>query len=300
VILNSDETILPKPDDLTSDQELILEKNIIWLFGTRRSGTTWLGKQLLSHNTHYLHEPNITDHLDLPMNQAAENLIRRIDARKDTENYFFSEKYKNTWSYYLGKMILNRVNAQFNDLSKKIIIKEPSSLLDASDILSSSTPKSKIIILVRDGRDVIDSLLNARQNLGWLVKKKENLLPNSQRPTFIKHRSRFWTHQMKILMNTFETKSDKNCVLIKYEDLLNNTKPILTKLYNFLNIEITDNEIDSLIKKFNFQSIPNENKGKGQFTRSASPGDWEKNFSNGEIDVMQAIMGETLKKLGYV
>lgn len=55
--------ILPQAKELTPQQEMTLEKNMVWLFGSRRSGTSWLGNQLLSFHTLYVHEPSISSHL---------------------------------------------------------------------------------------------------------------------------------------------------------------------------------------------------------------------------------------------
>jgi hypothetical protein len=104
---------------------------------------------------------------------------------------------------------------------------------------------------------------------------------------------------MKILMQTYDKTPKENRLLIKYEDLLKNTKSILTDLYQFLNITITAEQIDKIITKYDFENIPYEKKGKGQRNRIASPGAWQRNFSNTEIKTMEEIMNETLEKIGY-
>jgi len=98
---------------------------------------------------------------------------------------FFLKKYKETWLYYLRKLIVNRFHAQFETFSKKIIIKEPNGS-NGADILSQCMPKSKIIVLLRDGRDVIDSLLDARRE-GSKLQKKFQVKPilEKQRINFI-------------------------------------------------------------------------------------------------------------------
>ena len=42
-----------------------------------------------------------------------------------------------------------------------------------------------------------------------------------------------------------------------------------------------------------------EEKGRGKFTRSATPGKWKENFSEEEIKIMDQEMGDLLKNLGY-
>jgi len=88
-----------KTKELTPEEELTLEKNLVWLFGSPRSGTTWLGTQLLSTKTHTMLEPRI-GRLIIPITE-------KINNKK--QDYFFSDHYKKTWSFFLRKLILNRI-----------------------------------------------------------------------------------------------------------------------------------------------------------------------------------------------
>lgn len=319
--------ILPKVNELTLQDENSIEQNIVWLFGSRRSGTTWLGEQLLSYNTYYMHEPDITVHLDLPMDQSGKKFNRRIDARKKINGYFFSERYQNTWSYYLGKLILYRIYAQIQDisnnepiqnrlkeneflknssskisnldLSKKIIVKEPSTLLDASDIISQSLPLSKIIVMLRDGRDVIDSFVDSRSKGGWQALIPDSILRPEQRISFIERRSKIWINQTENLLKAYNNHNEKLRFLIKYEDLRSNTFEELKKIYDFIGIKISDSELEKLTSKYTFENIPENEKGKGKKNRSATPGKWKKSFSDEEKTKMNEILESALHKIGY-
>jgi len=295
----SNSEILPRIKELSIQQEDVLEQNIVWVFGGRRSGTTWLGKQLLSHNTYYIHEPTLADHLGIQLSPGTNDFVRRIDARKEFKNYFFSDVYKKTWLYYLKKLILYRFHAQFNDLTKKIIVKEPTTLMDISDVISDCMPQSKIIFLLRDGRDIIDSLVDARQEGGWLAKTKKAIIQKHQRPQFIKRRSEIWVKQTENFLKTYEHRPKDQGFLVKYEDL--RQKPLETSLniYKFLNIAITENELQEIVSRHSYENIPAEQKGKGKFIRTASPGKWKESFSNEEKKIMEEIMGKMLNTLGY-
>ena len=155
--------------NLTPEEENKLEQNLIWIFAFRRSGTTWLAKELLSHQTKFLDEPLIGLHLGR-FEVTKEGITRTIDKMRDQPNYFFSEFYQNTWKFFLRKLILARIYSQFKTLDHKIVIKEPNGSY-ASDIIGKCFPNSKIIVILRDGRDVIDSSLNALKKGGWENKR---------------------------------------------------------------------------------------------------------------------------------
>lgn len=284
--------------ELSPEQELVFEKNLIWLFGSARGGTTWVALQLLSHQTNSINEPHIDEHLGAQATEISDRFVRRIDNPQKNPEYFFSKKYRDVWIYYLRKLILNRFYAQARDLTRKTIIKE----LDTwgtADILTECTKNSKIIILLRDGRDVLDSLIDARTKEGFMTKEGNMTPPPANRRVFITDHSKLWVARNENFLKTYENYPKNLRYMVKYEDLLKNTFEELKKLYKFIDVDIDDNEIQKLITKFSFKNIPEKEKGKGKFYRIASPGLWKKNFSEDEKKVMDSVMGKMLQKFGY-
>jgi len=289
-----------RKNELTPAEENQLERNLVWVFGSPRSGTSWLALQLLSHNTNSIDHPHITEHLGTPHIGILDLTYDRwYDNFRKLDGYFFSDPYKKTWTYYLRKLILNRIYAQADTLDKKIILKEPS-VASGADMISESLPNSKMIFLFRDGRDIIDSILDARQKNGFLSSIRDTPVITSQnRMNFIKHRAQFWTYLIENLLKTHEMHSEKSRILIKYEELCKKPEEILRTLYDFLEIQITSQEIHDVVEKFSFETIPKNDKGSGKFARSASPGLWKEHFSEEEKKIMEEIMRPTLNKLGY-
>jgi len=288
----------PETDELNEESELLLEQNIVWIFASSRSGTTWL-KDLLSYKTNKLNEPLLGYHLGRHQSEIKDNIVRGIDLYGDDADYFFSFRYKKTWLHYLRKLILNRIHVQFQDFKKNIIIKEPNGSMGA-DILAECTPTSKIILLLRDGRDVIDSKLDTFQKNSWAAKQYGiTPMPKSRRLEEIKHMAMAWVKQMEILMKTYDNHQKENRLKIKYEDLRANTVNELKKIYEFIDLSITKSELEKMVEKLSFENIPKEKKGPGKFTRSARPGKWKSVFNKSEKKVMTEIMGQKLKELGY-
>lgn len=178
-------------------------------------------------------------------------------------------------------------------------MKEPSSYLDASDIIAQCTPKSKVIIILRDGRDVLDSIVDGRKQGGWMLTSESGVITEESRLSFIDQSSKWWVLQSEVLLRTYETLSKERRFLIRYEDLLKNTFENLQKIYAFLEIPISDDELRNVISKNSFENIPTELKGEGKFYRIASPGKWKHNFNEKETQLMNKIMGDMLVKIGY-
>ncbi len=289
---------LPKSKELTHEEEFILEKNLVWIFGSPRSGTTWLGTQLLSHNTYVLNEPLIGKHLGMIDCDIKDNK-REIERFGFTKDYFFSYRYKETWEFYFRKMILNRIFSQFNDINKKIIIKEPNGTIGA-DIIIRLLPRSKIIILLRDGRDVIDSILDARAINSWGTEFDVITVNAHTRVDMIQREAKIWVKTIEILLHMDKILPDENKIRIKYEELLNCTFENLKKIYFFLGINISEETLRELVEKFRFEKIHASKKGKGKFYRSAKINGWKDSFSFEEQELMNSIMNKQLKELGYI
>jgi len=291
--------LLPEINPLEEEEEKIFEENLIWLFGSSRGGTTWLGSQLLSYNTKIMFEPRISMLMGDRRSWAVKK-GRKIERQSAHPDYIFSNKTKKTWLYFLRKLILNRVYSQYPDLSQKIVMKEPLEK-GGSDIISECLPNSKIIILLRDGRDIVDSKLDAiRDETSWGI--KATLAPPLQpkkRLNFIQSNSEIWVELMEDLMRAYNNHEENLRILVRYEDLRNNTVEELKKIYEFLQIEIKNEELEKLVLKYSFENIPAESKGQGKFTRFASPGKWKENLNEEEKNLMDSIMGKTLAQLHY-
>jgi Sulfotransferase domain len=153
-------------------------------------------------------------------------------------------------------------------------------------------PLSKLIILLRDGRDIIDSLIDARQEGGWLAHEPGSRIEGEQsRLNFIQYQAKLWAKQTELLIKTIELHSKELSLVVKYEDLRSHTSEVLHLVYNFLGIEISDEDLNRLVVKYSFENIPKKWAGKGKFIRTASPGKWSENFNENERQMVEQHNG---------
>jgi hypothetical protein len=275
-------------EELTHDEEDILERNLVWVFSMPRSGTTWFATRLLSYENHTMDEPKITREII-----TDENFV----ARRNSVDYFLSNQYSEEWKPLLRKMILNRIYMQFRDLSNYIIIKEPHGSF--ADIISDCMPKSRIIVLLRDGRDVLDSKMDGYMEGGWISQKAGKVLTEQKRLEFLENEAKAWKYGITSLMKIRENHSEELTYVVRYEDLRLDTVPVLKKVYGFLNKDISDEKLQELVDRYSFENIPRKWQGSGKVVRSASPGKWKENFTEDEIKILNEIMMDKLKEMGY-
>jgi len=266
--------------ELTAEQEDTLEKNLVWIISSPKSGTTWLAQLLGSHDAFRFDEPLIGLHLGF-MEKRGNTHVRRIDKAKNRANYFFSDEYKETWKYYVRKLILNRIYAQFQYVSKRIIIKEPNGSM-GSDIISECLPHSKLILLLRDGRDVLNSQVTALSKEGYAAKASKIWKPleGQRRFNHIKLAAHEWVSIVKIFMKAHQSHSEEDKILIRYEDLRKDTFEELKKIFNFLQSDIDDSKIRKIVEKFTFENFPEDKKGLGTTRQFAKVGIWKEKFSD--------------------
>ncbi len=94
--------------------------------------------------------------------------------RASDPNYFFADAFAQFWRPEVRRLILVRLHAQADLAAQEhslqdplVVIKEPNGSHGA-DAVMSILPHSRIIFQLRDGRDVIDSVLHAESRGGWL------------------------------------------------------------------------------------------------------------------------------------
>ena len=298
---------VPNFPPLTSSEEHILEKKIVWVFCSDRSGSTWLAKDLLNHSENILwNEPKIVHSFEISKNilglETGTPLIKKPFERDLARpNYFFSEQYKSNWIDYLKKLLLHRAFSFSQTIKKNLIIKEPSGGEGIRTILEC-LPNSKMIFLVRDGRDVVDSKVDRHMPDSWSIRQGSEFLPLDtleKRRRIISYYSSDWKWTIINIQKDFEKHDSTLRYFLRYEDLIKNTFFELKKIYDFLKMPIDENEIRHAIEKSKFENIPSSEKGPGKFYRTAKVGGYKDNFSKEEQELMNSIMGETLKKMNY-
>lgn len=284
------------PLALSEEQEKLLEKKMVWVLGTPRSGSTWLCRELLKHEENIIwDEPYI--------GKIFEVIKKTIESKTRITNLFFHPRFKdNCWMPIFRKLILARSYLHSQTIDKNIVIKEPTGG-GGAEFLMECLPESKIIFLLRDGRDVVDSFIDAIKPDSWKGKRKKESSniendPNKRRKK-IKQFSEMWNSFIPAVSKSYNNHNPNLRLLIKYEDLRKDTFSELKKIYAFIGIKISDEELKNKIDEFAYENVPESVKGEGKKIRTAKPGGYQDNFNPQEIEMMNLIMGENLKQMGY-
>jgi sulfotransferase family protein len=292
-----------------------VERRMLWILGSGRSGSTWL-LNLLSWDPRVasIDEPGVGSHLgvtlagmmNLPAAGVESGAFRLKDARNAASDYFFCAEYEPVWMPLLRDLILGRISAQVAKSGRGphgapaiVAIKEPNGS-DAADLLMSALPRSRLLFLLRDGRDVVDSELDGTRTGSWVMQSYPGYRGSEEdRVTFIRDRATLWVRRIAVVQRAFDNHPEELRRLVRYEELLEDPEPILASLFDWMELSVERSQIRDSLATLAYERIPAEQRGPGQFVRAASPGLWKQNLSSEEQRLLDSVMGPKLRELGY-
>lgn len=230
-------------------------RNAIWVFGFQKSGTS---------------------------------AIAALFARKVDKSVTIDCKY--LWEPYRSEMFKKGVTRHVNKYSLEFsrdIIKEPGATFFIPKI-ESYFCLDKYIFIIRNPYDNIRSILNRLQvpgnqdsidlndlNFRWRSKFKRNGI------NYVQDLAELWLEAN----NQKSYMSSEKCVLVKYEDFVNDKIGFIEGLAKEFNLENV-NDISNIVDK------PFQPKGN-------SDTDILKFFGKRNLEVISEICGERMKELGY-
>jgi len=228
------------------------------------------------------------------------------DYKREKRDYLFSDSYRDTWVPQLRELIATRFEAQTRDYAEEaggieepiVVVKEPGS--HAADTIMDLFPESSLIFLLRDGRDVVDSWLDAYRDGSWATDEGAYPLDDGGRPALIRWQSSVWLHRTEVVQETYARTDPDRRLLIRYEEMLERPVRALERIRGLLGIEAGREELERIARANDFSRVPEARRGAGREIRHAQPGGWADRMSREEILAMHEILAEKLDELGYL
>jgi hypothetical protein len=225
---------------------------------------------------------------------------------RDTGQYFFAAEFRDVWAPHLGEMIRARLHAHASarggpvPLSERfLVLKEPHGS-QAADVIVDALPESRLLFLLRDGRDVVDSELAAVSKGSWLGEVFPVVagIEAEDRLAFVEQAAHKWLWRTEAVEQAYAGHQGPK-LLVRYEDMLAEPGPNLRRVFDWLGLRIADPELERLVEEQSFERLPAEHRGPGRIFRAATPGLWRENLSAEEQAVVDGVIGPKLRDLGY-
>jgi hypothetical protein len=267
---------------------------IIWIFGTGRSGTTWLASMMGEiTGTKHWNEPLVGLLFgDFYLDRRGEQKGR---------GFILSPEHRRVWLSNIRSMVLDGAASRYPRDLETLVIKEPHGSVGAP-LLMEALPESRMIVLVRDPRDVVASAMDAHKPGGWTHERVRSVhgdraseLADEYPDAFAQKRADFYLHDIGKAKEAFEAHQGPK-VLAKYEDLRFDTMGEMRRICSELGMEADEEELARAVEKHAWENIPEEEKGVGKLRRKATPGGWREDLTPEQVEIVEHTTAPLLEE----
>jgi hypothetical protein len=225
--------------------------------------------------------------------------LDRVKCAKDS--YFFCDRYRDAWEPALRQLIVARFDAEADDRQADgpptVVVKEPGS--HVADLLLRLFPGSRLVFLLRDGRDVVDSWLAAYRRGAWALDEGAFPVTDAGRMALVRWQAAVWAFRTELVRAAYDAHPPDRRVLVRYEDLVARPAEQLARVAEAVGLVAARPAVDAVAARHDYGRVPASDKGDGKFIRSARPGGWRRNLTPAEQEAMQEAFGPTLAAAGY-
>ncbi|HVF01250.1 MAG TPA: sulfotransferase, partial [Rubrobacteraceae bacterium] len=277
----------------------IKPENIVWIFGSGRTGSTWLSAMMgeIKGQTVW-REPLVGTLFGQLYYVRAGHRIG-----KQGKHFILGGGYRETWLGPMRDLVLGGATARFPEVVDEggyLVIKEPNGSIGAP-LLMEALPESRMILLVRDPRDVVASNLDAHKKGSWHYEnrnkndRKPEVSPNKGPDAYAKKRARLYMRDVGNAKLAYEEHQGHK-VLVRYEELRADTFNTMRRLYATLDIPVDERALARAVEKHSWEEISEEQTGEGKFYRKAAPGGWREDLTPRQARIVEQITAPLLEE----
>src|SRR5215211_2083570 len=239
-------------------------ENMIWIFGSGRSGSTWLRSMMGEMNDHRFWEEPMVGRL------FGEFYARAPNENLRSADFIMGAPIRKGWirsirSFVLDGAVYSNPRLEAGDY---LVIKEPNGSIGAP-LLMEALPESRMILLVRDPRDVVASVLDAARREGWLYEQRaedtarQRKMADKNPDAFVGKRAETYRQGVENAKLAYDAHKGPK-VLVRYEDLRADALGEMRRIYSVLGVPVEEEVLRRAVEKHSWENVPEEEKGKGK------------------------------------
>src|SRR5919106_799975 len=263
-------------------------ENLIWMFGSGRTGSSWLSTMMGDLEGHARwNEPYVGELF------GTAYYIRAGDRMRGRKDYALGDDYREAWIHSIRNFVLEGANARFSGLGENgyLAIKEPNGSIGAP-LLAEAFPESRIVLLVRDPRDVVSSAMAAQRKGSWGERWRANedgdSLADSDPDEFARQWANMYSVSLGNAREAYEAHKGPKAV-IRYEDLRADTLQTMRGLYSSLGIPVDEQELTRVVQRHAWENVPENKKGPNKPHRKATPGGWKEDLTPEQARIVEEL-----------
>jgi len=269
----------------------VAPENMIWIFGTGRTGSTWLAAMMEEPEGHDVwFEPRVGTVFDPQRFQ-----------RHGGKHFILASQYKDVWLRSIRNFILDGANARFPELAGGYLaVKEPGGSVGAG-LIMEALPESGMVLLIRDPRDVVASWLDATRKGGWQSRRRgeggrrAESLAETNPNAFVRRHADAYLQHVGSARRAYVAHEGRK-VVVRYEDLRSDTLGTMKRMYGELDVPVEEARLAKAVEKHSWENIPEEEKGQGKFYRKATPEAWREDLTRRQVKTVERITAPLLEE----
>ncbi len=267
---------------------------MVWIFGSGRSGSTWLRSMMGELESSGVWEEPMVGRL------FGEFYARTPKDNLRSADFVMGDPIRRGWVRSIRNFVLDGARYSNPRLGPEdyLIIKEPNGSVGAP-LLMEALPESRMILLVRDPRDVVASVLDAATEGGWLYESREGKTGTrgtDRRPNaFVRERANVYRRGVESAWQAYDAHKGPK-VLVRYEDLRADTLDEMRRIYATLGIAVEDENLRRSVEQHSWENVPEREKGRGKFYRRGTSGGWREDLTPRQAEVVEKATASLLER----
>jgi hypothetical protein len=265
------------------------EDRIAWIVGCARTGSTWLAEMLGDlPKIRRWHEPYF-GRLLRHVHERPEDLKRRSS--------FFCTRHQEIWLEGMRELFFKMVHDRYPQFGRHSLVIKEVNTPELYGWLRALFPVARMILLVRDPFDILDSYLDLQKPGSWNERFGDATARLSE--ANVRRTAGHIRAAMSLAIDAYEAFPTAQRLRLSYEELLEDPVPHLLACGDLISVKIDREVAVRVVDKHRFQKY--KRTGTLQFRRRGEAGAWREseNFAPEVLQLAREILGPLRGRLGY-